>query len=416
MLASVASLALLAGLLDGVPVAAYFTTTWTGLDQPVVLDQDTTVTYSANNLSGHSNLVLCQTSATGALDESNTWTIFSIVTPCDHAPGVTECSLNPSLPATLAINLSAIGPFFSVQGVQTPAGAPSTLALPTADLRITNNQALLKDTLDSGAPTSTSSQSAAASTSLSSSTPSSVSSTSSSAPSKIVTTGTAYVVATETVTPTPTTTAVPGSSSKSGLPLGAKVGIPIAAATFACIALFFAMACLRRRRSKKHSKAMLSSDMHELGSRDLLAEKEAFTNSSLDEPHPSQARLYDSPAPTYSSAAEHRISRPPQLNPLSLTPQFEMSRNPSSASAAISARTTNSRTSRGLERVSDDGSEEPYSDVPIYGDARHSPQVFPAGGSTFLSEPGMSQEELARLEDEERRIDEAIAAAERARR
>lgn len=38
-------------------------------------------------------------------------------------------------------------------------------------------------------------------------------------------------------------------------------------------------------------------------------------------------------------------------------------------------------------------------------------------GSGFLhaSEPGMSEEEMARLEDEERRIDEAIAAAERAR-
>lgn len=54
----------------------------------------------------------------------------------------------------------------------------------------------------------------------------------------------------------------------------------------------------------------------------------------------------------------------------------------------------------------------------MYGDARHIPQVY-SGAATlqipapFLSEPGMTDEELTRLEDEERRIDEAILEAER---
>jgi hypothetical protein len=57
--------------------------------------------------------------------------------------------------------------------------------------------------------------------------------------------------------------------------------------------------------------------------------------------------------------------------------------------------------------------------MPIYGDARHSPQVFQGnertlGGasSPFVTEE-MSPEEAARLEEEERRIDAAIAEAER---
>ena len=58
---------------------------------------------------------------------------------------------------------------------------------------------------------------------------------------------------------------------------------------------------------------------------------------------------------------------------------------------------------------------EEYHDVPIYGDARHTPTVYqshPSLQAPFLSEEGMSAEEIARLEEEERRIDAAIAAAE----
>jgi hypothetical protein len=60
----------------------------------------------------------------------------------------------------------------------------------------------------------------------------------------------------------------------------------------------------------------------------------------------------------------------------------------------------------------------PYSDNPTYGDvSRHTPQVYESPSQTpFLSEPGMSAEELSRLEEEERRIDAAIAEAEAAGR
>jgi hypothetical protein len=63
---------------------------------------------------------------------------------------------------------------------------------------------------------------------------------------------------------------------------------------------------------------------------------------------------------------------------------------------------------------------EEYHDVPIYGDARHTPTVYESHPSLlqapFLSEEGMSAEEIARLEEEERRIDAAIEEAERVRR
>lgn len=67
-----------------------------------------------------------------------------------------------------------------------------------------------------------------------------------------------------------------------------------------------------------------------------------------------------------------------------------------------------------LENTYDDEPlQEPYHDVPRYGDARHAAQILQA---PFLSEPGMTDEELSRLEEEERAIDAAIAEAERRRR
>ena len=77
----------------------------------------------------------------------------------------------------------------------------------------------------------------------------------------------------------------------------------------------------------------------------------------------------------------------------------------------------------GRDDPDNDHYEEPYQDVPVYGDARHLPKVY-AGSQApflsssptpFLSEPGMTDEELSRLEEEERRIDAAIEEAERRR-
>jgi hypothetical protein len=77
----------------------------------------------------------------------------------------------------------------------------------------------------------------------------------------------------------------------------------------------------------------------------------------------------------------------------------------SEASAPLSPRTERSLSTYSV----------PYSDIPTYGETRHTPQLYESPSQTpFLSEPGMSAEELSRLEEEERRIDAAIAAAEAA--
>ena len=94
----------------------------------------------------------------------------------------------------------------------------------------------------------------------------------------------------------------------------------------------------------------------------------------------------------------------------------QLSRGLSDASLGgpISPRSMNTRTIHDDE-TSNYG-DEPYHDVPIYGETRHVPQVYPGSlQAPFLSEPGMTDEELSRLEEEERRIDAAIAEAERRR-
>jgi hypothetical protein len=69
----------------------------------------------------------------------------------------------------------------------------------------------------------------------------------------------------------------------------------------------------------------------------------------------------------------------------------------------------------------DDYEEYRDTPMPVYGDARHSPRVYSTEErhgvkAPFLTEEGMSAEEVARLEEEERRIDAAIAEAERSGR
>lgn len=91
----------------------------------------------------------------------------------------------------------------------------------------------------------------------------------------------------------------------------------------------------------------------------------------------------------------------------------ELTRGVSDASAApVSPRSTRRRDVDGHSSYSGEAEHEPYRDTPHYGDVR---QPYPGVQAPFLSEPGMTDEELSRLEEEERAIDEAIAEAERRR-
>lgn len=276
-----------------------------------------------------------------------------------------------------------------------------------------------------------------------------------------------------TITPTPTGTAesagVSVSHSKPALSTGALVGIIVGAVSGALIAALLGLFCLRHR--KRHPRStqrsnildshgsqpehvLLSQPYSFSSTRDPTAEKasspttiESILDAPLARPVlPTNPRhSYDSVnafAPYSGSAAAVPKPRPrppshppaspsiaqqthshPQSEPQTLsllthiipTGSLALTRGISDASGPISPRST---------IRSEEEDFETYHDVePIYGDARHTPTLFQTSISSsslpqpytqmpFLSEEGLSAEEVARLMEEERRIDEAIAAKE----
>jgi hypothetical protein len=263
-------------------------------------------------------------------------------------------------------------------------------------------------------------------------------------------------ITTITSTPTSVTSSVSAHSTKSsGLSVGAKVGIALGALVVVGLGLLAILFCLRRKHSKRNDRmaldpsqppeqVMLTRSMHTDsfgnggGRSAILAEKEE-ASSSATALHPNLNSPDSSPIHEHSHSLDpqaletrHTTVSPyvplpslpysgtaatiPRRKPTSATLASTVSRNLSNSSAIssnpISPRSQTSRTQ---------GSDEfsPYHDVPIYGDARHVPQVFSGseralGGasSPFVTEE-MTAEEVARLEEEERRIDAAIAEAER---
>ena len=219
-----------------------------------------------------------------------------------------------------------------------------------------------------------------------------------------------------TVTSQPTVVAEESSKS-SGLSMAAKVGIALGALAFALILLILALLFLRRKHAKRNQpeQVMLTQSMHtDSFSRNLITEKEDPTNSAAATPidetalpiqrHSALATYEPVPSAPYAGAA----AAVPRRKPTAATMTSTVSRGLSTTSGTSSSGARSPRSGEGFEQ---------YHDVPIYGDARHVPQVFPGNTrsmqSPFLSEEGMTPEEVARLEEEERRIDAAIAEAER---
>jgi hypothetical protein len=171
---------------------------------------------------------------------------------------------------------------------------------------------------------------------------------------------------------------------------------------------------------------MLTRDMHaDSFSRNLIAEKEELNSSPLSGPSPVDHSLpiqrhsalspYEPlPSAPYSGAAATAPSEIPRRKPTTAMMASTVSRGISNASTGSVLSPRSATTTSGAA-----GHEfEEYHDVPIYGDARHVPQMNTFSGAShsqapFLGEEGMTAEEAARLEEEERRIDAAIEAAER---
>jgi hypothetical protein len=259
---------------------------------------------------------------------------------------------------------------------------------------------------------------------------------------------------TTTYTPVPSATSPASQSDASGsshskLGTGPIVGIAVGGAVVLILIAFLAFFCVRRRRPDSEAKEMLLQD-GSAGSRDALhgVQGEKRPSSiipsvpmlSFLETRPSSGPFdhLERSEPYFGPAGPMVRSRPPST----AVPGASTTASTSTAlaagalgasagaagAAAVAAAKRVSSTAESL-MVPDHMSEAPsphterslstysvpYSDIPTYGETRHTPQLYESPSQTpFLSEPGMSAEELSRLEEEERRIDAAIAAAEAA--
>ncbi|KAG9246812.1 hypothetical protein BJ878DRAFT_539893 [Calycina marina] len=232
------------------------------------------------------------------------------------------------------------------------------------------------------------------------------------------------------------------SQKKSGLPLGAIIGIAIAGAVALILLILLAFFCCRRRRrtSSPSEQVLLAATLGHRGTSHSLekepeqlltlnlsrgGESELGILPSMLNSHPSLGP-YDhvsSSAPYQGTLGPHRKTNSAQLSVTPATPQSSTLQHGASDASALSECTPVSPNTIGawsLGRRSVDARslsmyEEPYSDMPGYGECRYVPQVYNHSPTPYLNEPGMTEEDIHRLEEEERRIDAAIAEAERRR-
>ncbi|TEY73353.1 hypothetical protein BOTCAL_0079g00180 [Botryotinia calthae] len=259
------------------------------------------------------------------------------------------------------------------------------------------------------------------------------------------------------------------SSNSNGLSIGAKIGIALGAIILVFLLLLALLLLLRRRRknppkntSRTPENLLLSSSLkHNNDSNSLfIAEKLALTNRSdtntpltsrgagilggtfdhdddlhQDLPAPGSAFTANIPvpiSPRRSQAAN--ILRSDAIGSRAVSIASGISRPVSPAHSSAGNVTSPSR-QNSRDHIADRSifDQQPYTDhigasassgiagtnAERNGERMNLdvPQVYKGAlQAPFLSEPGMSAEEVARLEEEERRIDEAIAEAEEERR
>ena len=224
---------------------------------------------------------------------------------------------------------------------------------------------------------------------------------------------------TATITPSATSFSSPVSAHH-GLSTGAKVGIALGALVLVALLLLAALFFLRRKhrsRSSPPEQVMLTRDMHtdSFASNAIIAEKEAASANNIANASPVDDNL---PIQRHSAVQPYdSLPAAPYSGDAASVPR----RKPTNASAV--SRVSGPASPRSLTVSTPPDEYEEYRDqpMPVYGDARHSPRVYSTEErqgvkAPFLSEEGMSAEEVTRLEEEERRIDAAIAEAERSGR
>ncbi|PQE20865.1 Kin of IRRE 3 protein [Rutstroemia sp. NJR-2017a BBW] len=238
--------------------------------------------------------------------------------------------------------------------------------------------------------------------------------------------------------PISTTWVATSKSSSSGLSLGAKIGIAIGALGFIFLVLLAALFLIRRRRrnhppntSQTPENLLLSSPYQNNDSRDMfVAEKLARSSIQERETH-TPLTSYTEHEHEHDTSSHQHLPLPGSAfttnTPMPISPRRSQAATTVSRDASISV----SRAVSDASHVSRPGSREiGIGERSLFDEAPYTDDVSRSGGGNlnvpkvykgalqapFLSEPGMSAEEVARLEEEERRIDEAIAEAEEERK
>lgn len=422
------------------------------------------------------HLLLCQTNATqNGVTANNTWFVEEIGgdtclsgSSCQVKPGDTAkftlfphgenqtyylnnfflCFGNISSSASICQSYS---PFFNIDPEDAASSAATTTPMPA---KRTQNQPPPPPTIANTLTiTATSS---VVGTAPPTSTPPGFTSTS------LIATVTVPSIA--VATPTEALSSDSSSKSSGGLPLGAKIGIALGGLVFLLVLLLLALFCLRRHHSKRSSRSeqVMLTTANANDSHDLVAEKETRESFNLHhrdtdttesfslDPSPTGSGAPVLPVPTRFSALspyETLNSRPYTGDAASIPRRKTPPRDPSPAAAPASGLTravseASQRLSRTLSRsnnqapaltrtvsgvsavsrVSDRTIDVPPSEFEAYRDIPS--HLFWATPTSFLdSETSravstVSSDERAKLdeEEEERRIDAAIAEAERRKR
>lgn len=196
-------------------------------------------------------------------------------------------------------------------------------------------------------------------------------------------------------------------NSGGGLPMGAVIGIAVGCGVAGLAAVFALVWFLVRRHQKK--KSLLPVGSYASGNRpeDLIAEKEASADVDASPHSPysddgaagAGAPYPEGPGPTVAAGALHR--QHPQDQSRSFTPYSD---RPSGTGAAAGAGTPSTRAASVAQ------ADEARVSIPSPTPGRATPRALTTPYA-HLVEEGMTEEEIRRLEDEERQLDAAIEQA-----
>jgi hypothetical protein len=212
-------------------------------------------------------------------------------------------------------------------------------------------------------------------------------------------------------TPTPVAAAVSGG----GLSSGAVIGIAVACGVVGLLLVFALVWYLLRRRQQKKAIHPVDSS-YSSGNRadELMAEKEAAADVDVapHSPYSDEGGSAAGPSGAYQDGAAHgealaagavAVAHPRHLQdpPRSFTPYSD---RPSAGGAGAAAGTPS------VHAASVAQTDEPHVSVPSATPGRATPRALTTPYA-HLVEEGMTEEEIRRLEEEERQLDAAIEQA-----